>query len=148
LPEVGASTEAGTGESLPQPDFEQLVERFKSTLGDRILDARESKRLTDSPCRLVSPEGSPDRDLYQVRRLIEQEFEVPKKILELNRRHPLIQNLARLLNESPEETLINTAIEQLFDNALLLEGLHPNPADMTPRIQMLMEAAIASRAEN
>jgi molecular chaperone HtpG len=148
LPEVGASTEAGAGESLPQPDFEQLVERFKSTLGDRILDARESKRLTDSPCRLVSPEGSPDRDLYQVRRLIEQEFEVPKKILELNRRHPLIQNLARLLNESPEETLINTAIEQLFDNALLLEGLHPNPADMTPRIQMLMEAAIASRAEN
>jgi molecular chaperone HtpG len=148
LPEVGASTEAGTGESLPQPDFEQLVERFKSTLGDRILDARESKRLTDSPCRLVSPEGSPDRDLYQVRRLIEQEYEVPKKILELNRRHPLIQNLARLLNESPEETLINTAIEQLFDNALLLEGLHPNPADMTPRIQMLMEVAIASRAEN
>jgi molecular chaperone HtpG len=148
LPEVGASTEAGTSESVPQPDFERLVERFKSTLGDRILDARESKRLTDSPCRLVSPEGSPDRDLYQVRRLIEQEYEVPKKILELNRRHPLIQNLARLLNESPEETLINTAIEQLFDNALLLEGLHPNPADMTPRIQMLLEAAIASRAEN
>jgi molecular chaperone HtpG len=148
LPEVGASTEAETGVSVPQPDFERLVERFKSTLGDRIIDARESKRLTDSPCRLVSPEGSPDRDLYQIRRLIEQEYEVPKKILELNRRHPLIQNLARLLNESPEEALINTAIEQLFDNALLLEGLHPNPADMTPRIQMLMEAAIASRAES
>ncbi len=147
LPEVGASTEAGTGESVPQPDFERLVERFKSTLGDRIIDACESKRLTDSPCRLVSPEGSPDRDLYHIRRLIEQEYEVPKKILELNRRHPLIQNLAHLLSESPDETLINIAIEQLFENALLLEGLHPNPADMTPRIQMLMEAAIASRVE-
>jgi molecular chaperone HtpG len=43
--------------------------------------------------------------------------------------------------------LINTAIQQLFDSALLLEGLHPNPADMTPRIQALMEAAIASRTE-
>jgi molecular chaperone HtpG len=147
LPEVSRPTEAEASELVPQPDFERLVDHFKSTLGDRVIDVRESKRLTDNPCRLVSPEGSPDRDLYQVRRLVDQEYEIPKKILELNRRHPLIRNLARLLSESPDEMLINIAIEQLFDNALLLEGLHPNPADMTPRIQMLMEAAIASRAE-
>ena len=32
-------------------------------------------------------------------------------------------------------------IEQLYDNALLVEGLHPNPSDMVARIQTLMEAA-------
>ncbi|MFN8456371.1 MAG: hypothetical protein U0401_17170 [Anaerolineae bacterium] len=37
--------------------------------------------------------------------------------------------------------LINPLIEQLFENALVLEGIHPNPAEMIPRIQRLMEAA-------
>jgi molecular chaperone HtpG len=147
LPEASEPVEAEASDTLSQPDFERLVERIKSVLGDRVTDVRGSKRLTDSPCRLVSPEGSPERDLYRVRRLLEQEYEVPKKILELNGRHPIIGNLARLLAKSPDEALINTAIQQLFDNALLLEGLHPNPAEMTPRIQTLIEAAIAAQAE-
>jgi molecular chaperone HtpG len=32
-------------------------------------------------------------------------------------------------------------IEQLYESALLVEGLLPNPADMVGRIQLLMEAA-------
>jgi len=31
--------------------------------------------------------------------------------------------------------------EQLYESAMLLEGIHPNPADMVPRIEALMEAA-------
>jgi molecular chaperone HtpG len=144
LPAVSAP-EAKAGEAVAQPDFDRLVDRFKTALGNRVTDVRESKRLTDSPCRLVSPEASPERDLQRVRRLLDQEYELPRKILELNRSHSLIQNLVRVLTTSPDEALVNITIEQLFDNALLLEGLHPNPADMTPRIQALMEAAIASR---
>ena len=32
-------------------------------------------------------------------------------------------------------------VEQIYESALLLEGLHPNPAEMVGRIQRLMEAA-------
>jgi molecular chaperone HtpG len=32
-------------------------------------------------------------------------------------------------------------IEQIYENALLLEGLHPNPAEMVDRIQILLERA-------
>jgi molecular chaperone HtpG len=148
LPEVGAGGEAGPGETLPGPDFDRLVERFRSVLGNRVTDVRESKLLTDSACRLVSPAGSPDRDLQRVRRLVERDYELPRKILELNRRHSLIQNLARLVSAHPDEQLVEVAIQQLFDNALLLEGLHPNPADMTSRIDTLMEAAVAARAQS
>lgn len=144
LPEASPS-QAEAGPALPQADFDRLVERFKAVLGDQVADVRASKRLTESPCRLVSPAAGPDRDLQRVRRLIEQEYQVPKKILELNRGHPLIQNLARRLAERPDEALVDMAVRQLFDNALLLEGLHPNPADMTPRIQALLEAALATR---
>jgi molecular chaperone HtpG len=33
-------------------------------------------------------------------------------------------------------------IEQLFEDALLIEGLHPDPASMIARIQKLIEAAL------
>jgi molecular chaperone HtpG len=145
LPEASPPTQPEAGQMLSQADFDRLVARFKAVLGDQVTDVRASKRLTDSPCRLVSPAAGPDRDLQRVRRLIEQEYQIPKKILELNRGHALIQNLARRLAEGPDEALVDMAVQQLFDNALLLEGLHPNPADMTPRIQALMAAALATR---
>ena len=42
---------------------------------------------------------------------------------------------------------LDPAIEQLYENALLLEGLHPNPAAMVPRLQRLIERAAAALAE-
>jgi molecular chaperone HtpG len=78
--------------------------------------------------------------------LLEQDFELQAKILELNRRHPLIQNLARLVANQPEDAVIDPTIEQLFENLLLLEGMHPNPAQMVPRIQTLLEAATGGQA--
>ena len=80
--------------------------------------------------------------MQRVYRMLNQEFEVPKKILELNRRHPLIQDLADLVVKQPDEVLINPAIEQLYENGLLIEGIHPNPAAMAPRIKSLLEAAV------
>lgn len=129
-------------EQLPADQFNTLVERFRKTLGDRVTGVRESKLLTDSPCRLVSPENAPDRDLARVKRLLDQDFSVPKKLLEINRGHPLVKNLSRLVTDSPDNPLIDLSIEQLYENGLLVEGIHPNPADMVGRIQKLMEAAV------
>lgn len=130
---------------LDQEAFNRLMDRFKTVLGERIRDVRESRQLVQSPCRLVSPEDSLDRDLQRIRRLTEEDYEVPKKFLELNRRHPLIVNLAQILQKQPEEPVIDATIEQLFANALLLEGLHTNPVEMVERIQNFMEMAVAAR---
>jgi molecular chaperone HtpG len=78
---------------------------------------------------------------------LDQEFETPKKILEINRRHTLVQDLAELISTHPAESLIDPAIEQLYENTLLLEGLHPNPAGMVPRVQALIERAAAALTE-
>jgi molecular chaperone HtpG len=126
-------------EPLPEDAFGKLVAHAKELLGERVVDVRAGAQLTDSPARLVSPAGTPDRDMQRVRRLIEQDYVVPKKILELNRSHPLVRNLAGLLDG--DSTLADLCIEQLYADALLIEGLHPDPADMVGRIQSLMEAA-------
>jgi molecular chaperone HtpG len=81
--------------------------------------------------------------MSRVYRMLGREFQMPKLILEINRSHPIVANLAHLISETPEVDLIDASIEQLFDNMLLLEGLHPNPANMIPRIQQLVEAATA-----
>ncbi len=129
-------------EKVGESDFDALVNRVKKTLGDRVTDVRESKQLVSNPCRLVSPENEFDRDMQRLRRLMEQDYETPKKILELNRSHVLVRNLSGLIQNDSANRLIDATIEQLFANGLLAEGIHPNPAEMVERIQMLMEAAV------
>jgi HSP90 family molecular chaperone len=141
LPVEEEKDETEADAAVAEADFERLAVRFKEVLGDRVTEVRQSKLLADHPCRLVSAEGGPERDLQRIRRLLGQEVEVPARILEINRRHPLIQNLARLIATQSSEGVVSQTIEQLFDNLLLLEGVHPNPAQMVPRIQALLEAA-------
>ncbi len=128
-------------DSLPQTEFDGLVARFKAQLGERITDVRASDRLVDSPVRLVAPDDSRGHEMDRVRRLLEKDFTIPKKLLEINRRHPLIKNLAGLIAAGQDENVVDDCIQQLYENGLLLEGLHPNPAEMVGRVQALMEAA-------
>jgi molecular chaperone HtpG len=126
-------------EKMPEADFNNLTERFKKVLGERVTDVRSSVRLSQSVARLVDPEGSLNPEMQRVYRYLGKEYEVPKKILELNPGHPILKNLLKLGPDSDLEKLI---IEQVYDNALLAEGLHPDPAGMAPRLQQLMEAAL------
>jgi molecular chaperone HtpG len=142
LPEEGKPEEEA-GHTVPEVEFNRLVSRFVQVLGDRVLEVRESKVLRDSPCRLVSPEDARAREMSRLARMLGQDFEVPKRLLEINRRHPIIVNLARLVSQEPENEVVEPTIDLLFESQLLLEGLHPNPSDMIPRIQHLMAAATA-----
>ncbi len=129
-------------EAVPPAELEALTARFKARLGDRITEVRASERLVDSPLRLVAPGDGREAEMDRVRRLLEKDYSVPKRGVELNPRHALIRGLAQRLAQGGAETLVDEAIEQLYENGLLLEGLHPNPAQMVGRIQALMEAAV------
>ena len=129
-------------EELPEEDFNQLVTRFKSQLGERVTDVRATDRLRDSVARLVDPEGTVGQEMQRVYRLVDRDYEVPKKVLELNPSHSIINRL----NEVPSDDELGTEIiEQIYESALLIEGLHPDPASMLPRIQGLMERALDSQ---
>ena len=140
LPQRKEAGESQT-EILPDAGFNRVVGRFVKVLGDRVLEVRESKVLKDYPCRLVSPDSTPAREMSRVYRLLDREFNIPKRILEINRSHPIIVNLARLVTDGPDADIIDPAVEQLFENQLLVEGLHPSPAEMVPRILQLVEKA-------
>ncbi len=142
LPDLAETETEETAESpIPEPDFNLFVGRCVTTLGERVTEVRPSKVLKDSPIRLVSPKDAANREMDRIYRHLDRNYEVPKRILEVNRHHPLIANLASLASRQPDNPLINLSIEQLYENALVQEGLHPNPGDMLPRIQQLISLA-------
>jgi molecular chaperone HtpG len=127
--------------STPEPAFNRFVGRCVTTLGKRVSEVRASRVLKDSPVRLVSP-GGQETDVQRIYRMMGREYETPPLILEINRNHPLIAGLSALVTDQPESPLIGPAIEQLYAGALMQEGLHPNPSDMLPRVQELMQIAV------
>jgi molecular chaperone HtpG len=128
-------------ESLPEDSFGALKQKFADILGERVREVRESKTLTGSPARLVSDENSPGRNMFRINRLLDREYELPVKILELNPRHPLMHNLSQMIAATPDNPLIGDVAEQVFETALLQDGIHPDPAAMADRLTKLMEAA-------
>jgi molecular chaperone HtpG len=140
--------ETPTHESLPEDSFEALRKHFADVLGERVREVRASKSLTDSPARLVSDESSTNRNMYRINRLLDKEYQLPVKILELNPHHPLMHNLSGMLTENAENTLVQAVVEQVFETALLQDGIHPDPASMADRLTMLMEAATALKSES
>ncbi len=121
--------------------FEKLAARAKETLGDRVVDVRPSKRLVSAPARLAAPEGVIDSSLQRIRRLMEEDVAAPQMILELNPDHPIVANLMARAQNDGDDPILDAAIEQLYEDALLLEGFHPDPAQMVSRIEKLLEAA-------
>jgi molecular chaperone HtpG len=139
LPKGEEEKEGGEETEKTQADYTALIERFKAQLGERVTDVRTTDRLVDSPARLVDPEGAPKQEMQRVYRLLNRDFEAPKKVLEINPRHAI---LARLQELPADDALSSLVIEQIFEDALLIEGLHPDPASMITRIQKLIEAAL------
>jgi len=80
----------------------------------------------------------------RIRRLLGQETETPKRVMEINRRHPIVRRLAEMVAANADDALVAACIDQLYESALLIEGLHPDPASMLPRIQQIMEAAVGT----
>jgi len=129
-------------EKIADADFDSLVEQFKKVLGERVTDVRASNRLYQSVARLADEENAPDANLQRVYKYLGKEFEVPKKVLELNPSHDILKGLLKLESGSELQTAI---IEQIYDSALLVEGLHPDPSSITPRVQQIIEAALFNK---
>jgi len=123
--------------SLTKKDAKKLIERFKEILGDRVEDVRASERLVDSAATLVTGSTGMDAQTERMMRMMDENFEGGKKVLEINTSHPLIRNLSNL----GDEEMVERSVLQLYDGAHLLEGTLENPADFVKRMTAFMEAS-------
>ena len=103
---------------------------------------RFTDRLKESPIRLVNPKTGLGSEMQRVYKAMDENFEIPKKIIEMNKEHAIIQGISSIFKTDAESELVVMAIEQLFENSLLQEGFHPQPGSMVPRINQIIEAAV------
>ncbi len=131
-------------EKIADSDFNSLVDHFKKVLGERVADVRASTRLYQSVARLADADANANPELQRVYKYLGKEYEIPKKVLELNPSHTILKDLLGLESGSDLQNII---IEQIYDSALLVEGLHPDPSSMASRVQQIIEAALKKKAE-
>jgi molecular chaperone HtpG len=121
------------------PDTKRLLGLIKAQLGDKVSDVRVTDRLVESPVRLVDEDGAIKPEMQRVYTMLNREYETPKRVLEVNPNHTILEKIQSLNENHP---LIPTIIDQIYDDALLIEGLHPEPANMITRVQKIIEAAL------
>ena len=132
-------------EQLSPEESEGLLGLFKTVLGERVSNVTASKRLVDSACTLVSAKDAMGANMERMMKMFDQNFTGGKRVMEVNLAHPLIKNLAGILNAAPEEPILSDIIVQLYEGASLLEGSLEDPSEMVPRIARLMGSAAESR---
>ena len=128
-------------DSLTEDESKSLISLFKETLGDKVEDVVESKRLVDSAATLVVGTSGMDRQMERMMKMMNQEIPASKKILEINPSHPLIKNLAQIHEQKGNEPLLKSCVLQVFEGALLIDGNMESPTDFVARMTEIMEHA-------
>ncbi len=119
--------------------FEGLINFIKETLGDKIKDARISKKLTNSPVCLAVNAGS--MDIRLERFLLEQKQiqSGTSKIFEINPANKIIKDLNENYSDEIKKIAVQDKIETLFDLACIIEDEPIKDAkDFSRRLQDLM----------
>jgi molecular chaperone HtpG len=149
LPEGGAAaaTDQGAGSTpTKESGFPRVLDLFRTALGNRVREVRESQRLTDSPCCLVNAEGGLSSQMQRILKLANKEFPETGRILEVNPAAPLIRRLCHLSANTEHDAFIKQCAVQLWSSAMILEGVTPDPEDLVARIQSFMTEAADKRS--
>jgi molecular chaperone HtpG len=116
-------------------DFEDIVARVKTTLGDAVSDVRITHRLTSSPACLVSGEADMSANLERILKSAGQNIPGSKPVFEINPEHPLVLKL----KDGTDESQFAELTQVLFDQALLAEGGQlEDPATFVKRMNELL----------
>ena len=116
-------------------EYKELLEKIKTSLGEKIKEVRVTHRLTDSPSCIVADEHDMGGNLARILKAAGQKAPEIKPILEINPKHPAVQRLKY------EEARFDDWANLLLEQATLAEGgTLDDPAGFVKRINELMMA--------
>ncbi|WP_415894848.1 molecular chaperone HtpG [Neptuniibacter sp. PT34_22] len=116
-------------------ELEGLVDRLKTSLGEKVADVRITNRLTDSPACLVLGEQDMGLQMRQIMEAAGQAVPDTKPTFEVNPEHPLIEKL----DKEADEDRFGDLASVLFDQAGLAAGAQlDDPASYVARLNKLL----------
>ncbi|KAI3970774.1 hypothetical protein MKX01_024421, partial [Papaver californicum] len=135
-----------------QQEYNLLCDWMKQQLGDKVAKVQLSKRLSSSPCVLVSGKFGWSANMERLMKAqtlgdtSSLEFMRGRRILEVNPDHPIIKDLNAACKNAPESGEAKRAVDLLYDTALISSGFTPDsPADLGNKIYEMMAIALGGR---
>ena len=134
------SKKADDSKDVTNSKYQGLLDFIKNILGDKIQEARISKKLTDSPVCLAV--DSRAMDIRLERYLLEQKQlnSASAKIFEINPNNKIIKKLNKNYQNDDLKDDAKDTIQTLFDLACIIEDEPIKDAkDFSKRLQKLMK---------
>ena len=113
-------------------DFKKVTDWMKEVLGEKVEKVVVSKRMTDSPCILVTSKGGWSANMEKLMKAQAMgdtramEYMRGKRILELNPKHEIILSLKAACDGSstskPSDSNASTMVSLMYETALLTSG--------------------------
>ena len=114
-------------------EYQDVIDKMKEVLQDKVKDVRVTLRLTESPACLVADTYDMSGNLERLLKQAGQKVAHTKPILEINPHHPMLKRL------KAESAHFDDWSHILFDQALLAEGGQPeDPAAFVKRLNALL----------
>jgi molecular chaperone HtpG len=85
--------------------------------------------------------------MEKMMRMMNKSEDLPKRVLEINSDHALIQQLAKIASSDASDTFLETACEHLFEGCMLLDGYLTDPHKLVERMNHVLTNA-AERASD
>ncbi|XP_009767250.1 heat shock protein 90-5, chloroplastic [Nicotiana tabacum] len=133
-------------------EYNLLCDWIKQQLGDKVAKVQVSKRLSSSPCVLVSGKFGWSANMERLMRAqtlgdtSTLEFMRGRRILEVNPDHPIVKDLNAACKNAPDSSDAKRAVELLYDTALISSGFTPDsPAELGNKIYEMMAMALGGR---
>ncbi|KAK8655786.1 hypothetical protein V6N13_108352 [Hibiscus sabdariffa] len=133
-------------------EYNLLCDWIKQQLGDKVAKVQISKRLSSSPCVLVSGKFGWSANMERLMKAqalgdtASLEFMRGRRILEINPDHAIIKDLNAACKNAPESSDAKRAVDLLYDTALISSGFSPDsPAELGSKIYEMMAMALGGR---
>jgi len=124
---------------IPKDELTDLTGWLKETLGEKVAEVRESRRLVDSPAVVLSSTGT--HSMQRVMQAMNKDFGgIVPGILEINCKHSVIKGINELRKKNDD--FAKVAAEQILENAQIAAGLITDPRGMVNRLYSILERAV------
>ncbi|XP_039026850.1 endoplasmin homolog isoform X2 [Hibiscus syriacus] len=130
--------------------FKKLTKWWKGALTtDKVDEVKISNRLDNTPCVVVTSKFGWSANMERIMQAQtlsdarKQSYMKGKRILEINPRHPIIQELRERVIKDPEDEGVKQTAQLIYQTALMESGFSlPDPKDFASRIYSSVQSSL------